>query len=163
MSPAPQPAPDAAPRASALTRARAALVRHFPPGQFARYLVVGLVNTAFGYSTYAALTAALTPHIPYAYVAASVIAGFFAFTFSYFNYKLFIFRTRGNYLREWLRCVAVYSGGLAFTTLLLPPTVAALRHFTRAGSSAPYIAGALLMGINVLASFLGHKNFSFAK
>lgn len=138
------------------------MTNHFPPGQFARYLVVGLVNTVFGYSTYAALTALLTPRMPYAYIAASLIAGFFAFTFSYLNYKFFIFRTRGNYLREWLRCVAVYSGGLAFTTLLLPFTVALLRHFTSADTSAPYIAGALLMGANVLASFLGHKNFSFA-
>jgi putative flippase GtrA len=139
------------------------VVNHFPPGQFGRYLAVGLVNTVFGYSTYAGLTALFTPHIPYAYMLASIISSFINITFSFLNYKRFIFKTRGNYLREWLRCVAVYSGGLAFTTLLLPPTVTLLRHFTSAGTSAPYIAGALLMGANALASFLGHKNFSFAQ
>ena len=69
-------------------------MNHFPPGQFGRYLVVGLGNTAFGYGTYAGLTALLTPHIPYAYIVASVISSFLNITFSFFNYKWFIFRPR---------------------------------------------------------------------
>ena len=53
----------------------ARLVHHFPPGQFGRYLVVGLCSTLFGYSTYAALTALLTPCIPYAYMLAGLLSG----------------------------------------------------------------------------------------
>src|SRR4029077_16008540 len=45
----------------------AKITGHIPPGQFGRYLVVGVWNTAFGYSTYAAFTALLTPRIPHAY------------------------------------------------------------------------------------------------
>lgn len=140
----------------------ARVAHHFPPGQFARYLTVGVANTLFGYATYAGLTALLTPRLPYAYVWASLIAGFLNITFAFFNYKWFVFRTKGNYLREWSRCVVVYGGALLLSTALLPVIVYLLRHFTPADQSAPYIAGAIMIGVSVLASFLGHKNFSFA-
>lgn len=138
------------------------VVNHFPPGQFGRYLAVGLVNTVFGYSTYAGLTALLTPHIPFAYMLASVISSFINITFSFLNYKRFIFKTRGNYLREWSRCVLVYGSTMFVGTIVLPFAVFAVRALSPARASAPYIAGGLLMGANILAGFLGHKNFSFA-
>ena len=137
------------------------VVDHFPPGQFGRYLVVGLVNTAFGYGTYAGLTALLTPHIPFAYIAASVISSFLNITFSFLNYKWFIFKTKGNYLREWSRCIVVYGGTAAIVTALLPAAVFAVRHLSPADKSAPYIAGAVVMGLTTIVGFLGHKNFSF--
>lgn len=135
---------------------------HFPPGQFGRYLAVGLFNTAFGYGTYAGLTALLTPHIRFAYVVASIVANFWAITFSFLNYKWFVFRTRGNYLREWSRCIVVYGGTALLGTALLPLVVFVLRHATPADRSAPYIAFPLLTGTSTLAGFLGHRNFSFA-
>lgn len=138
------------------------IVDHFPPGQFGRYLVVGLVNTGFGYGTYAGLTALFTPHIPFAYMLASLISSFTNVSFSFLNYKWFIFKTKGNYLREWVRCIAVYSTAGVIGTAMLAPTVFLVRHLTPADHSAPYIAGALLMTANILAGFLGHKNFSFA-
>jgi len=140
----------------------ARVVHHFPPGQFGRYLAVGVCNTVFGYSTYAGFTALLTPHVPYAYVWASLIGSVFSITFAFLNYKWFVFRTKGNYLREWSRCIVVYGGALLLGTALLPVTVYLLRHLTPADRSAPYIAGAIQMGGTVIASFLGHKNFSFA-
>jgi hypothetical protein len=45
--------------------------------------------------------------------------------------------------------------------MLLPPLVFLVRLVTGLDRAAPYIAGALLMGFNVIYSFLGHKNFSF--
>lgn len=138
------------------------VVHHFPPGQFGRYLAVGVCNTVFGYSTYAGLTALLTPHVPFAYVFASLIAGLVNITFSFITYKLFVFRTKGNYLREWSRCIVVYGGTALLSAALLPVTVFLLRHFTPADRSAPYVAGAIQMGAGAMAGFLGHKNFSFA-
>ena len=138
------------------------VVDHFPPGQFGRYLVVGVVNTVFGYGTYAGLTALFTPHIPFAYILASVISNLLAITFSFLNYKWFIFKTRGNYLREWLRCIVVYGGASLIGTALLAPTVFAVKHLTGEDRWAPYIAGALLTAITVVGSFAGHKSFSFA-
>ncbi len=144
-----------------ISRWKARLSSLYPPGQFGRYLLVGVCNTLFGYAVYAVLTALFTGHLALGYVLASLLAGFFNFTFSYLNYKFFIFKTPGNYLREWLRCVAVYSGGLIVVTILLPPTVFAIRRLTPIDRGAPYVAGALLTLVNVLAGFLGHKHFSF--
>ena len=137
------------------------LTRHIPPAQFSRYILIGVWNTAFGYAMYAALTALLTPHVPYAYILASVLASVLNITVAFLGYKWFIFKTTGNYLREWSRCVLVYSGGIMIGILLLPVLVYAVRHSTRFDAAAPYIAGAALTGLNVVVGFLGHKNFSF--
>jgi putative flippase GtrA len=140
----------------------AKVTSHIPPAQFGRYLIVGMFNTVFGYSSYVVLTALLTPYIPYAYVVAGVLSNLLNITVAYFNYKWFIFKTKGNYLREWLRCLLVYSGGMATGAVLLPIVVLALRLLTPFKSSAPYVAGALLLIVNVVLSFIGHKKFSFA-
>ena len=46
----------------------AEITAHIPPGQFGRYLLVGIWNTLFGYSTYALLTAVLNPIVPHSYI-----------------------------------------------------------------------------------------------
>jgi putative flippase GtrA len=137
------------------------LTEHIPKAQFSRYILVGIWNTLFGYAVYAGFTAVLTPHVPYAYIVASLLASMLNITVAFLGYKWFIFKTTGNYLREWFRCVLVYSGGITIGILLLPGVVYAIRHSTRFDASAPYIAGALLTGLNVVVGFLGHKRYSF--
>jgi putative flippase GtrA len=90
-----------------------------------------------------------------------VISSLLNISVSFFGYKWFVFKTKGNYLREWSRCVAVYSGGILFGVFMLPIVVAVVRRNTRFFVEAPYIAGALLTVFMVLYSFLGHKKFSF--
>jgi putative flippase GtrA len=137
------------------------LTRHIPRKQFGRYLLIGAGNTLFGYGTYAALTAALTPLVPHSYIVASIIAALVNITVSYLGYKWFVFKTHGNYWREWLRCFMVYGSAMAVGVLALPPLVFLVRLGTGLDRPAPYIAGALMTGFNVVYSFLGHKNFSF--
>jgi putative flippase GtrA len=137
------------------------LTRHIPPGQLGRYLVVGVWNTAFGYATFALFTALLDRYVPASYLAASLIASVLNITVSFLGYKWFVFKTRGNYLREWVRCLMVYSGSIAVGIALLPPTVFVVEYLTDNRRTAPYIAGALIMGGQVILSFLGHKSFSF--
>ena len=140
----------------------ARISRHIPPGQFGRYLVVGGVNTTFGYACFALLTLMMTPRLPHAYIFAGVLSSFINITVSFLNYKWFIFKTKGGYLREWMRCVVVYSGGMVVGTILLPICVFLLRYFTPMHDSAPYIAAAVLTVFNVIAGFVGHRKFSFA-
>ena len=137
------------------------LSNHIPREQFGRYLLVGLLNTLFGYGTYAVLTAALAPVVPHSYIPASIIAAPLNITVSFLGYKWFVFKTHGNYLHEWTRCFVVYGSAMALGVVLLPPVVFLVRLATGLDRPAPYIAGALLMGFNVIYSFLGHKNFSF--
>ena len=137
------------------------LIKHIPPGQFGRYLAVGVCNTAFAYASYALFTALLDRYIPASYMAAGMIASVLNITVSFLGYKWFVFKTRGNYLKEWIRCLMVYSGAIALGLLLLPPTVFVVTRATGDPRSAPYIAGALVLGVQVVLSFLGHKRFSF--
>jgi putative flippase GtrA len=154
--------PQASPSTSPNVRfGMAALARHFPPGQFGRYLLVGGFNTLFGYGTYALLTALFDRVSPHGYILAGAVSTLLNITVSYLNYKWFVFKTKGNYLREWARCVAVYSGGIVIGIVALPTLVFAIRHYTSYFASAPYIAGAILTGATVVISFVGHKKFSF--
>lgn len=137
------------------------LTRHVPSRQFVRYLVVGIWNTAFGYGTFALFTWVLDKYIPASYMAAILLASVINITVSFLGYKWFVFKTKGNYLREWWRCLLVYSGGIALGLVLLPPAVFIVSYVTGNPRAAPYIAGALLMGIQVVLSFLGHRKFSF--
>src|SRR5271165_3321274 len=140
---------------------RTEITGHIPPGQFGRYLLVGAWNTLFGYGMFALFTAVLNPVVPHSYIWASLLSSLLNITVAYFGYKWFVFKTKGNYLREWIRCVAVYSTGIVASLIVLPILVVAIRHNTRFFVQAPYIAGAILTGVVVLYSFFGHKHFSF--
>ena len=159
------PAPDLAtpaPSASLLEK-----IRHlFPAGQFLRYLCVGVWNTIFGYGIYAAFVTFYGHYLPHQYLAltvdlASVSATPIGITMSYFCYKFFVFRTHGNYLREWLRCFAVYGTAMIPTLVALPILTKALLQVPHLHRSAPYVAGALMTGFTAVYSYVGHKKFSF--
>jgi putative flippase GtrA len=126
-----------------------------------RYVQVGIFNTVFGYSLFAGFTALFESRIPYSYLFASLVSNLIAITASFLGYKWFVFKTRGNYLREWVKSLAVYSGGFFLGLILLPVMVTVLRNFFGFEHAAPYIAGAFLVAINVVLGFLGHKYISF--
>jgi len=139
----------------------AGLGAHIPPQLFGRYLLVGAWNTLFGYGSYAGLTTLFNPIVPHSYMLACALSSVLNITVSFLGYKWFVFKTPGNYLREWVRCVVVYSGTIVMGVILLPILVLAIRHATPFSHAAPYIAGAILLGISAIYSFLGHKRFSF--
>jgi putative flippase GtrA len=138
-----------------------ALTRHVPPEQLGRYLLVGIWNTAFGYGTYAGFTALLGRYMSNSYLAAVPLSGILNISVAFLGYKWFVFRTKGNYLKEWLRCLSVYSASIIFSFIALPRIVFVLRHELGYGSAAPYLAGAILTCVGVIVSFFGHKHISF--
>ena len=137
------------------------LARQVPSGQLGRYLAVGACNTLFAYLTFALFTVLLDRYIPASYMAASFLSSILNITASFLGYKWFVFKTKGNYLREWTRCLMVYSGSIILGLALLPPLVFVISYLTHEPRAAPYIGGALVLGTQVILSFLGHRNFSF--
>jgi putative flippase GtrA len=129
--------------------------------QFIRYLLVGGFNTAFGYSLFALLNWSFMSLGSYSYMYAAVLSNLIAITVAFLGYKWFVFRTRGNYLMEWVRCVGVYGSSMAIGLVGLPILVSILRSHSQHPERAPYIAAAILIVITVIFSFLGHKNISF--
>jgi putative flippase GtrA len=169
-----------------------------PGGQFLRYLCVGVFNTTFGYFTYAIAFTLLSAFVPagFLYLAAplaAIISTPLNITVAYLGYKFFVFRTKGNYVKEWIKCFAVYGTGMipgllvlsALTRLLqtvlhshgeqlLPllaaleshlsgRPLAALQHIGHASALAGYLAGAITMGFTTIFGFIGHKKVTFAR
>ncbi len=102
----------------------ARLVRRFPKQQFVRYIAVGMWNTVWGYTSFAAFLFLFSHLLPQrllylAVVVASLVSTPINITMAYFCYKFFVFRTVGNYLVEWLRCFAVYGLGMLPGLLIL--------------------------------------------
>jgi putative flippase GtrA len=122
--------------------------------------MVGGFNTAFGYALFALLNWQLT-RVSYGYLIATLLANLISITVAFLGYKLFVFRTQGHYLREWLRCVGVYGTnmliGLAGMAILVP----VLRRHLFRPEAASYVAAAIMMVVGVILSFFGHRNISF--
>jgi putative flippase GtrA len=129
--------------------------------QLLRYLAVGAFNTVFGYGCFALFTMLLSPLMAYGYVLASVLANSLSITFAFLGYKWFVFKTEGNYLKEWARCLGVYITGMVLSAAALPFVVAMVRRETGRDHSAPYIAGAIVLVFTISFSFFGHRRFSF--
>jgi putative flippase GtrA len=143
------------------------LINHIPPGQFLRYVLVGGWNTIFGYSTFAGIYYVLHrqgfpgANVYWQVITAQMVCVPINFTASYFCYKLFVFKTKGNYLREWLKSIAVYGSSFLPGLILVPLLVRALLFLPYGHGSAPYIASGLMTGVGVIYSFLGHKHVTF--
>jgi putative flippase GtrA len=129
--------------------------------QFIRYILVGGFNTLFGYSLFALLNWSFTGLGSYSYMYAAVLANPIAITVAFLGYKWFVFRTHGNYLIEWLRCLGIYGTSMAIGLVSLPILVTVLRRTALKPEQAPYIAAAILSVVTVVLSFFGHKTISF--
>jgi putative flippase GtrA len=122
---------------------------------------------------------------------ASIVSTPLNITVAYFGYKFFVFRTHGNYLGEWLKCFAVYGTGMIPGLLVLSALTRGLQslihrhaiplhhtldglerhlsgkplafvaHAARGSAMAGYIAGALVIGLSTIYSFVGHKKVTF--
>ena len=143
------------------------LFAHLPHDQLARYLVVGVWNTLFGYACYFVLVRLFLRILPIApsltASIALVVAAVINITVSFLGYKWFVFRTSGNYWREYLRSMTVYLPSLVLNAVLVAPLTTAFRLIHPVREQAPYLAGALLTGVTVILSFFGHKHISFRR
>jgi len=172
------------------------LIHLFPGGQFVRYICVGVFNTIFGYLSFAVVLTLLNVVLPARFLyltvmLASVLPLPLAISVAYLTYKFFVFRTKGNYLGEWLKCFAVYGTGMipglvalsaltGFLQLMIHRhtaslhvllsaverhlaghPLASLQHIANGKSMAGYIAGAILTAISTIYSFVGHKWVTF--
>ena len=118
------------------------------------YLLVGGWNTLFGMALYSLGYWLFGKHVHYLLLAVPV--NILAITNAFLCYKLFVFRTKGNWLREYLRCYVVYGGGTIVSMVLLW----LLKEFLGLN---PMVANAVATVIVVVCSYFGHKYFSFGQ
>ncbi len=125
----------------------------FKLDQKTRFLIVGGWNTACGYLLFVVLYQGMA-RFGWHYLTAAVLSNLLAVTNAYLCYKFFVFKTRGGYLREYLRFSMTYAGLFVFNLLALPALVAG-------GHLHPLVAQAVVMAVSVVASYLMHSRFSF--
>ncbi|SNS98397.1 Putative flippase GtrA (transmembrane translocase of bactoprenol-linked glucose) [Granulicella rosea] len=149
--------------------------RLMPKGEVVRFLAVGVFNTVFALGCYMVLVTVYGHLLPHKWILAvpdlaSISAKPIGITVAFFCYKFIVFRTKGNYLREWLRCFAVYGVGMIPELIALPLITKGLLHFQMLGLQhllhlprhpAPYLAGLIVSVLTAILSYLGHKKFSF--
>ena len=131
--------------------------------QVVRYLLVGGFNTCFGYALFVAFNYLFRALGVYGSEIASLLGNVIAITVAFLGYKWFVFRTHGNYLREWLRCLSVYGSSMLFALVMLPPLTLLLRRWYGHSQMASNVAAAILTVVTVAASYFGHKHFSFRR
>lgn len=120
--------------------------------RMARYLIVGGWNTLFGVGTYAILYGLL--HTRVNYLVLMIPANILAITNAYLGYKFFVFRTRGNYIQEYLRCYTIYGGSIILGFVLMYLLVSML-------GLHPIPAQCLTLVISMICNYIGHRHFSF--
>jgi len=146
----------------------AALRRVLPAGEVIRFLLVGVSNTVVSlalYSGFVVLFGHLLPNRGKPLIAdiAQIISKPMAITVAFLCYKHFVFRTRGNYLKEWLRCFAVYGVSTPAELVILPVATHLFLFVGPLRPYAPFLAGAVNAVIVASYSYFAHKKFSFKR
>ena len=116
------------------------------------YLVVGGWNTVFGYGVWAVMQFLLGERLHYLVIVG--LAWPIAVLNAYLGYRYLVFRSRGSMLRELPRFSVVYFLTLVVNLALLPVALAVLPFNI-------YVVQAMFTAAVVVASYLGHKYFSF--
>ncbi|MGD0889657.1 MAG: GtrA family protein [Acidobacteriaceae bacterium] len=177
MSPAPQPTdtlltddapPDGAPPDPKAHGPFAAIRRALPAGEVIRFLMVGVSNTLFSLGFYSACVIVyshLLPHYGKPLIAdiASITSKPVCITVAFLCYKHFVFRTRGHFLKEWLRCFAVYGVSTPAELIILPIATSIFLHIAPLRASAPFLAGVVNSLLIAVYSYFAHKKFSFRR
>jgi len=117
-----------------------------------RYLLAGAWNTLFGYGVMGGLFNYLSPYLNL--VTIGIIANLLSISMSFSTYKLFVFCTKGNWFKEYLKSYIVYGGAACFNILLIWILVAKM------GVNI-WLAQAIAIPLGVMASYFGHHYLTF--
>ncbi len=144
-----------------------ALTDHIPTGEALRFLLAGGGNTLFGLVDTFAMTYVCV-HLDPSHAAlmtsvATLLSTVVNITVSFFSYKWFVFRSKGNTLAEYGRSFAVYGPSLLISVFAAGPMAAGLAHWMPQPRFAPYVAQAIIVAVAIVPQFLGHKKFTFKK
>ena len=117
-----------------------------------RYLLVGAFNTGVGY-----LLGVFFYHILKRYlhiVEIGLLTNFICISISFVAYKLWVFKTVGNWTVEYFRCFLVYgfSGVISIIFLYLLVDVLAVNI---------WFAQALAISITIVISYIQHNKYTF--
>lgn len=118
-----------------------------------RYILAGCWNTLFGYAAGLAFYYIFCGHKHI--VAVGIIANILAITMSFTTYKLFVFRTKGNWFAEYMRSYVVYGVTAIIGVIFLWALVDKI--------GMPFwSAQGLIIVSTIIISYLCHSKFTFS-
>ena len=120
----------------------------------ARYLIIGGWNTLFGLGLYTLLYETFKGQVNY--LLLTIPCNILAITNAFLCYKIFVFKTKGKWWSEYFRCYLVYGSSTLIGMGLMFVLVSGFNIY-------PVIAQFLTVAITIVASYIGHREFSFAK
>jgi len=119
-----------------------------------RYLLVGGFNTLVGYFIGIAIYKALGSNLGIIWVG--IISNIFSITVSFLSYKTLVFKTKGMWLTEYMKSYMIY-GGIVVISILF------LWLFVEKMNISIWLSQALVIGVTVTISYLGHSRFTFRR
>jgi putative flippase GtrA len=133
-----------------------ARARRLYDDQRVRFLLVGGFNTFFGYAVFAGLYLLFGAHI--GYLACLYMQYALCVPLAFFLHRRITFRVRGHdhLALDFMRFCGVYVIALVFNTVALPVLVESLRM-------SPLLAQAMVVTVSTIATYFGHKLFSFRR
>lgn len=135
--------------AGTVARVRARLAPH---EEKLRFLVVGGWNTLFSYGMLWLLDSLLRDRMHYTLIL--TLNWVIGVTHNLFTFKLLVFRTRGNWLKEYLRSYVVYAGAYV-ANLAIVAVVMEIWHPRLGVAALPAIV------VVTIISYVGHKYFTY--
>lgn len=119
--------------------------------QLIKYVIAGCWNTLFGIGLY---TGVILLFGEDHYLILGFLCNIIAITQSFFCYKLFVFKSKGNILKEYLKIYVTYGASMLFGLVAMYILVDYI-HI-----SAIY-ANIIVTGLTLVINFFMHKNFTF--
>lgn len=119
-----------------------------------KFLFVGGLNTAFSFLFSIAIYEVSKTYFHILLIG--LLINIFTISFSYITYKIFVFKSKGNWLREYLRCYAVYLK-IAIINILLTWILVEFCGITF------WVSQIMLIVSTAVLSYYGHKYFTFVK
>lgn len=119
--------------------------------RFMRFLVIGCVNAGIAYLIYAVCVFFIgAEHYKLCATLQWVLSSFT----SYFNQKFFVFCTKGNYIKEYIKCCSTWAISYVLNIVLL-------EIFVRFIIKNVYIAQFISMFLVSLVTYVLFKVFAF--
>lgn len=122
-------------------------------GRPVRFLIAGGVNTAFGLAIYPLLLWSM-PALRTHYMVALGVAQAVSLCFAFATHKLAVFRTRGNWLREFATFASFYLANYAANWVALPLLV-------EVAGLPPVIAQTGFTVLLIVGSWFWHSRVTF--
>jgi len=118
-----------------------------------RFLIAGGVNTMVGLSVYPILFILLKP-IGFGYMEVLFLAQVICITFSFISNKYFVFKTKGNIKKEYVKFFMFYGFYLALNVICLPVMVEMIKI-------TPIVAQTLFSIAIIVSSYFWHNFITF--